>query len=98
MDEKETYQRLANKIHHFSFLKVNGALQNPEVMREVLRDLDDGRLLMRCELQGLMAILVQKGIATQEEIAGQIMKEMEWLLRTLEKKYGFKATNAGLER
>jgi len=89
---RESYEKLANKIHHFSMLRVDSMDS-----RKLLRDLDDGRLLMRCELQGIMALLIKKGIVTQDEPSEQVIDEMKWLLKILEKKHGFRATDIGLE-
>lgn len=92
-NDRQTYEELANKIHHFSMLRVNSMPRD-----KLLRDLDDGRLLMRCELQGIMALLIKKGIATQEEISEQVIDEMRWLLKILEKKHGFRASEGSLVR
>lgn len=62
------------------------------------RDLTDARLLMRAEISALTAVLIDKGIITEEEFSRQLLKEANHYHELLCKKFpGFEATDEGVK-
>jgi hypothetical protein len=63
-----------------------------------VRDQVDARLILRVEVNALTALLIQKGIFTEEEWDRAVETEAKALNRMLEDRYpGVRATDIGLE-
>lgn len=85
----ERYNELVNKLHHYSMLKYTDS---------DLRALEDGRIMVRAEVQAMEAIMIEKGIMTKEEFEDALCYELDYLLWLLEKKSGFESTDVGLTK
>ena len=75
-----------------------GTLPNDAPGIAAYRDLQEARLLMRAELNGLTALLIAKGLCTQTEIETAFADEAEQLEQALQRKFpGYRATDAGID-
>lgn len=95
------YKRLVNILHHYSMMAVGdmlggGVYPETDIRVKPLRALEDGRLLIRCEHQALLKLLIDKGIITIKEYTSQLVNELKWMIKLKEKETGIKSTDVGL--
>lgn len=102
MDElRKEYERLVNVLHHYSMIAVGdmlggGVYPATDVRVKPLRALEDARLLIRCEHQALLKLLLDKGVLTLEEYTRQLIEELNYMIRVLEEETGVESTETGL--
>ena len=65
---------------------------------DAVRDQAEVTMLMRAELNALVALLVRRGVFTQAEFSQQLDEEMEHLSGVYQKRFpGFRAADDGLD-
>jgi len=73
-----------------------GVYPETDVRVKPLRDLEDGRLLIRCEHHALLKLLLDKGLITTEEYTKQLNEELKYMIKIREQETGIKSTDIGL--
>lgn len=99
--------KAANRLHHLSIRYVGALIEaatgtpvlmvpssNPGI-REC-RDFIDTILLSRAEVNGLIKVLVDKGLITQEEWRKVVTEQYGWLTKTIANNLGVTVTDTGL--
>ncbi len=64
---------------------------------QAVRDINEMRILMRAELTAITALLVKKGVFTQEEFQAQLLEEAQYLDKAFERRFpGAKSADHGI--
>lgn len=74
-----------------------GTIHDDQPGLKAHKDRVEAQIMTRVELNALTALLVKKGVCTNEEFMVQLIEECELQQRLYEQKFpGFKATDTGL--
>lgn len=75
-----------------------GTRPNSDPQAGAARDNFDRTIMLRCEVTALTRILLEKGLATQEDLQRAVLEEVQEMDRMLERSWpGFHTSQTGLE-
>lgn len=99
----------SNRLHHISMIHAGDFASLPWAPGAAqgmvpygapglkgVRDVADIALVLRAEMNALVALLIRKGVFSQEEWVRQCIEDTMWLTEAKEKQFNVRATETGL--